>query len=935
MARGRSVRKLLAEAEGMPPGFARTAVAEEAVRTADAANDLDGAFTAREALASAAMHGGEPQKSLVAVTWCLAQLDAHPGRFDRHATYWALKWLPTTLVDMPDVPLEEIDRVVAEAERRYTEIGEGSDAIAKLRWVLPLNTGRTAEAVEAYRAWRVLPRSEYSDCRACDVSNEISLALDAGEPERALDLARPLVAGRLECGEEPARALAKLLAALRETGRDDEAERLHTWGLRLARGNPSLVSTQAQHVLHLCRTGRPGQALELAGELVDVCDRGLFDVEARMVTAAATAAVLAAWHEADLGPLPRRLGDRTGDAGELAAGFAGQAREVAAAFDRRNGTDRIGRAVERMLATRPTTAVAPVADATGPVEPVAPPAVASRTGAPQVGSPVQTDDAAALLAQAREPRGTLDDRHDLAVRALRAFEGMGDRRGAARARRTVAEGLLRLERLEEAAVEFDRALAELSELAEDPHDLLLAALSRARLEVARTGAPGGEEAQRLLAVARAAADVDPAGDRARGQVLLIEAEWAVLAFAEADAEVPAGAVDDRFAEARQLLAADPEDVQDAWETEAWVRGVAGDLTGARAAAEAAWQLADRSGSDAGLRSAAEVLAPLLVAGGELERAIDVVSVAQRAEEALGDPGEAGRAALARAEMLADDDRAEEALAAAFAAVDLFLTGGRSGDAAWARVTAARLFRDLDRDQNAADLLEELLQQSGEDGDRELEGAVALDLARLNGDFGFLDDALPLAERAVRALGPEHGSGRAKAYRMLAQLHESMGKIPEAVAAGVSCLAHVDDGEDPLLAAELRREHADRLVRAGMGDRALELFDAAEAGFRAVQEDVAAAGVDLGRADAYAALGRRDEALAAAGRALEVGRREDVPEMRAEALWALAVHHDPDEQRYGVALEAYQEAGAPPEQLAELTAARDAALGRGRSRWRRR
>ena len=35
MARGRSVGKLLAEAERMPFGFAKTAVAEEAVRTAD------------------------------------------------------------------------------------------------------------------------------------------------------------------------------------------------------------------------------------------------------------------------------------------------------------------------------------------------------------------------------------------------------------------------------------------------------------------------------------------------------------------------------------------------------------------------------------------------------------------------------------------------------------------------------------------------------------------------------------------------------------------------------------------------------------------------------------------------------------------------------------------------------------------------------------
>ncbi|SFF66926.1 hypothetical protein [Blastococcus tunisiensis] len=935
MARDRSVRKLLSQVEEMPFGFAKTAVAEEAVRVADAANDLDGSFAAREALASAAMHGGEPQKALVAVTWCLAQLDAHPDRFDRHGTYWALKWLPTTLVDLPDMPLEEIDRVIREAERRYAAIGEGADAIAKLRWVIPECTGRIAEAVEAHRAWRLLPRSEYSDCRACDVSGEISLALDAGRPERALDLARPLLAGRLECAEEPARALAKLLAPLRALGSDEEAERLHVWGLRLSRGNPSLVSTQSQHVLHLLRTGRLPEALDLVVELVDVCDRGLFDVMARLDAVSAAAAVLTAWDEAGAGELSRRPADRAGDAAALAAALAAEAREVAAAFDRRNGTEHVGRSVEERLATRPTAVVDPLP--ASPMSVVVPSPVRT-AAAPFAAEPLPgaddpgEDDPVALLTRAREPRGSAAQRHEFAERALAAFERAGDRAGTARARRVVAEGLLRLDRVEEAAATFERAI---EELAEDPHQLLLAALSRARVAVGRTGEPAGEEAQHFLAVVRAAAAADPAGDQARGRVLLLEAEWAVLACAEAEGELPPDDTVERFAEARRLLADDPEDVAQAWETEAWARSVAGDLTGARRAAEAAWRLATESGRDVDLRAAAEVLVPLLVAEEAHDRAIDVLAIAQRADEQLGDLGEAARSALARAELLVGSDRAEEGLAAAFAGIDLHLAAGERDCAAWGRLTAARIFRDLDRDQNAADLLDELLEQAAEDGDPELEGAVAHDLAMLNGEFGLLDEALTLAERAIRVFGTEHPGGRARAYRTLAQVHEARDELPQAVAAGVSCLSHLDEDEDLPFASEVRHEHGERLVRAGMAERSLELFDVAEAGYRTVGEDVAAAAVDLARADAFAALGRRDDALAAARRAFSVGAAEDAPGLRAEALWALAAHDEPDAQRYAVALTAYEDAGAPPEQLEQLAAQRDAALRRGRSRWRRR
>lgn len=928
MGLGRSVRKLMAEAEGMPYGFARTAVAEEAVRTADAANDLDGSFAAREVLASSAMHGGEPQKALVAVTWCLAQLDAHPGRFDRYATYWALKWLPTTLVSLPDVPLEEIDRVIAEAERRYLEAGEGADAVAKLRWVIPRHVGRTAEALEGHRTWRMLPRSEYSDCRACDVSGEMALALDAGEPGRALDLARPLLGGRLECAEQPAIALGQLLGPLLDLGRHEEAERLHLWGLRLSRGNPSLVSTQAEHVRHLLRTGRMGEAFELTAELVDVCDRGLFDVEDRTHVDATTAAVLTGWHEAGLGALPRPLGDRTGDAVELAAAIAARAREVAAAFDRRNGTEHVGREIERMLATRPHAPVAvPVPAA--PAVPASAPASASAPVAEAAAGPAP--DGTALLARAREPRGTSEQRHAFAVRALAAFEAEGDAGGVARARRTVAEALLRLERLDEAAEAFERAI---DELGGDPQERGRAAVSGARLEAGRSG-PEGARAQRYLAVARAAAEAEPAGELARGRVRLLEAEWLLLARAELEDDLPEGVAAVEFTAARELLAGDAEELLEAWEAEAWARSAAGDLAGARTAAETAWEMACASGRAVDVVSTATVVVPLLLAEGELDRAIEVLAAAQRGEESLDDPGEAGRAALTRADLLADAGRADEGLAAAFAAADLFLTAGRRDDAAWARLTAARLFRELDRDENAADLLVELLEQASEDGERELEGAVALQLAQLDGEFGMLDEALPLAERAVRAFGPEHGSGRAKAYRVLAQVHEAMGKIPEAVAAGVSCLAHVDEEDEPLLAAELRREHAERLVRAGAPDRSLELFDAAEAGFRSAGDPVAAAAVDLGRVEALAALGRREEVLAAAGRALEVGRQEDVPWIRAEALWALAAHQEPDEERYAVALRAYEEAGAPPEQLEDLASQRDGALGAGRSRWRRR
>jgi tetratricopeptide (TPR) repeat protein len=936
VARGNPVRTLLERAEGMPYGFARTATVEEAVRAADAGQDLDAAFAARVALASAAVHGGEPQKGLVAVTWCLGQIDAHPGRFEKHDTYWALKWLPTMLLDRPEIPLAEVERVIAEAERRYTAEGEGADAIAKLRWLVPKQIGRADEAVEAHRPWRMLARSEYSDCRACDVAGEVELALALGEPERALDLARPVLAERVTCLEEPGGVIGTLLEPLHALGRRDEAERLHTWGLRLVRGNPSMVVAQSQHVLHLVRTGRLAEAFELAAELVDVCDRGLFRLSDRMEVAAAASAVVAAWAAAGAGQLHRSLGDRPTDPVALAAALADEARGTAAAFDRRNGTTAVSEDVARALAVRPvgTTGSVPAAAVarTPPTAPAAPASAAPASPAPASApaGPDQEPTAAAMLQRAREPRGTAEQRHAAAAAALAAYLAAGDRAGVARARRTIGGALLRLDRLEEAAEALEQAV---DELADQPLEQVRAALGRARVALAATGDTGDEVAQRYLRVAREAAEGD--GDLARGLVLLAEAEWAVLGLGEDAGPTAHEVAAAEFTEARRLLAEDPEEVQDAWIAEAFARSVAGDHDGAMTAATAAWQLAERSGSAVDQGAAAEVLVPLLLQQGQLERAIDALGVAQRAEERLDDPGEAGEAAAARAEILGELDRAQEALAAAWTAVDLFGAAGDGSGAAWARLTVARVFRDLDQDQNAFDLLSDLVEQAAEDGDRELEGAVALDLARLHGDFGFFDEALVAAGRALRCLDAADPGNRGKVHRTLAQIHEARGDMKQAVRAGEALLAELPGMEDAVLAAELLEDHTERLVRAGWPERALELYDDVRRRYTDAGMVVAAAASELGRAQALTALRRPVDAQSAVQRALETAERESVPELRAEALWALAGIGQPDAARFDAALQAYADAGAPPEQLAELTAERDAALGKGRSRWRRR
>ena len=68
------IESLLQAANALPFGAARIALGEEAVRSADLLNDVRLAYRARQDLVVSTQFGGRPDLTLVAFTWCIAQV---------------------------------------------------------------------------------------------------------------------------------------------------------------------------------------------------------------------------------------------------------------------------------------------------------------------------------------------------------------------------------------------------------------------------------------------------------------------------------------------------------------------------------------------------------------------------------------------------------------------------------------------------------------------------------------------------------------------------------------------------------------------------------------------------------------------------------------------------------------------------------------------
>ena len=228
----------LNRAQSTPYGKAKSALLEDVVRRADAADDEDIAFYARLALVTAYVSGGEPRKSLVPFARCVADWDAAPEKYQRHAyTFmWCFKYAPNTLTKFPEVPLDQAYAVLDDMERRWRVAGNSMHAVHQHRWQVADHIGDAETAAEQFRLWSTAPRDDLSDCVGCDPTLKVQHLTRTGQMAEAAALAVSVLEGRLTCNEQPQQILTALLPAYVAEGMYSEAVDAHRRAYRILRG---------------------------------------------------------------------------------------------------------------------------------------------------------------------------------------------------------------------------------------------------------------------------------------------------------------------------------------------------------------------------------------------------------------------------------------------------------------------------------------------------------------------------------------------------------------------------------------------------------------------------------------------------------------------------------------------------------------------------
>ncbi|GAA1073452.1 hypothetical protein [Kitasatospora arboriphila] len=909
--------------DARPYGRSRTVTAEELAEAAEQFPDhRELQVLALMDLMEAYEYDGEARKAPVVFARILKLWDTHPDDFNEWArlqVFWRFKWVASALLSTPDVPLDAIRRWHDEMRSRYTAADHGLQPYYAQRYHLAAHTGDAAD--DAFDLWATRPRSQMSDCTACEVRARARHHAARGDDARALREWQPVLGGESTCSEEPWTSHAWALLPLLREGRLDEARSSHLVGYRGARGKSSTASQIGLHLEFCALSGNEPRGLEILAE-----NRGLFDGHgdplARLgflVGVEVLTARLAALGHGDLpaaGPAGRNW---TVDA--LHAHVAAEAEQSAARFDARNGTTAVGARRRARLARTPLLdrPLALGVRAAGQV-----PAPAAAPVVRPTAEPVP-EDFVALVLRARELDRTDHPDADALWARITTVVADDDHVHPDHPELGPAErlqGNLADHRAQHAfeADDWQTARTELlaaAELYESAGLPIRALVVRTRAAVAHLGEedsaapdwPALDEALRRadeLAAAAPRTGEGQGGDAAEDRLAVVHSltfaayQELVAALPEPPAEVAARF--DRLLDAYRTGATElglPLRIAAARQYAADIAARQGRMAEAREGLETSIEQLERDGLPWRTPRPLGLLGQIELMTGEHARAAEVLQRAVAEAVRWHDtsfPYGPTYAMLGHAcEHTGDAAGAARALTEA---ADRFDRAGKAEDAAGARMQLASVLRDSGRPGDAVAVLESLLLETGADGfDGRARAQVRLDLARgLLGLEEYREAAEHYLLLADEAAGWEDGQ----------DIHTMVACEATVALAEAGRWEAADTARTRALAAHAVAPRADQvcgmlqqLARLTVQARGEDGLDEALARLDEADEVVAGAEADghpvtswyqrgLGhyeRARCYAFTDRAEEGLAAAEAAVaahEAGGA-DGEEPRAEAL----------------------------------------------------
>jgi len=460
--------QLLHQATHLPYGPGQIALVEQVITRADALGLPELSFAARMRGTEAYYFGGEPVRAFPTFAWCLAEYDRDPQRYAEHerTLLWHFKHMVSAMTEFPEISLERTYAVLDDMQRRWTETGHSLQAVYAYRHEVAVHIGDLAAAQEYYLQWCAAPRDDLSDCAACDTASKADWLVLCGQDEEAVAVGESVLSGQVDCTAQPQGVLTTLMFPYLRTGRLDQARDAHRRAYRRQRSHLADLAAIAHHIEFCARTGNEARAVEMVERHLGWLDLAPSPWDVMVFAAVAALALRRAQDRQPRDELTVHRpahGDRPAGpvaALDLAAELADQATDLAARFDQRNGTSRVGELVRDWLVAEPLVEYLPLSPTARRPSPSRPSTVvvAADPTAPPPPAAASPEPAAPPSAPVEAATTAPDEPLDLIERIGEAT-ARGDQATAADLRHRLASAYLQTNRLLDAAEVAEEELA--------------------------------------------------------------------------------------------------------------------------------------------------------------------------------------------------------------------------------------------------------------------------------------------------------------------------------------------------------------------------------------------------------------------------------------------------------------------------------------------
>ena len=134
---------------------------EQAIKVADAENDVEAGYEARDMLMDATYDLGMPKKQLMAFAWMIKQFEAEEIYIDEDDLMWKYKWVALSIVDFPEISKVQIDHLLDDMKQKYLGFQYSLKPYYKIRTMMAMSMGEPEEVTRLRAEWQAAKKRPY------------------------------------------------------------------------------------------------------------------------------------------------------------------------------------------------------------------------------------------------------------------------------------------------------------------------------------------------------------------------------------------------------------------------------------------------------------------------------------------------------------------------------------------------------------------------------------------------------------------------------------------------------------------------------------------------------------------------------------------------------------------------------------------------------